>query len=254
MKNKNIIITGASQGLGYDLAKDFSKNGAKLFLIARSKKNLNILKNNCNYKDRHKIFSYDLNDLNNIKYVVNEAKNFFKNKIDAVVHVAGGGLGLKNILLNNSDLLKVINLNILSSIEFNRLILPIMNKKKGGNIVHIGSIASSEAVGSLSYNIAKSILHAYVRTIGNEFAKKKIIITGVALGGFISKNNAMHRLKNNNPIAYKKFINTRLPRKIIGNTNEIIPLIKFLCSKNAGMMCGCVVPADAGEGKSYNIY
>jgi short-subunit dehydrogenase len=254
MKNKNIIITGASQGLGYDLAKNFAKNGAKLFLIARSEKNLKIIKNNCNHRNRHKIFSYDLNNISNIKHVVNEANIFFKNKIDAVVHVAGGGLGLKNILINNSDLLKVINLNILSSIEFNRLILPIMNKKKKGNIVHIGSIASSEAGGSLSYNLSKSILHAYVRTVGNEFAKKNIIITGVALGGFMSKNNAMHRLKINNPKAYKKFINTRLPRKIIGKTSEIIPLVEFLCSKNAGMMCGCVVPADAGEGKSYNIY
>ena len=136
MKNKNIIITGASQGLGYELAKTFSKNGAKLFLTSRNLKNLENLKDSCNLKSKHKIFQHDLSDLNRISLITNEAKTFFKNKIDAIVHVAGGGLGMREIDINHADLLKVMNLNILSAIEFNRQIFPIMKKRKKGNIVH----------------------------------------------------------------------------------------------------------------------
>ena len=69
----------------------------------------------------------------------------------------------------------------------------------------------------------------------------------------ITKDNAMDRLKIKNNKAYKKFIKERLPRKKMGNTNEIIPLVKFLCSENSGMMSGCLVPIDGGESKSYNF-
>ena len=138
-------------------------------------------------------------------------------------------------------------------IELNRLIIPSMAKRKNGKIIHVGSIASNEAVGSLGYNIAKASLNAYVKTLGRDLASKNIVVTGIAPGGFITKDNAMDRLKIKNNKAYKKFIKERLPRKKMGNTNEIIPLVKFLCSENSGMMSGCLVPIDGGESKSYNF-
>ena len=52
---------------------------------------------------------------------------------------------------------------------------------------------------------------------------------------------------------YKKFIKTRLPRGLMGNVNEVLPMLLFLCSKHSSMMGGCLVPMDAGEGKAYQI-
>ena len=52
---------------------------------------------------------------------------------------------------------------------------------------------------------------------------------------------------------YNKFIKERLPRKKMGNVNEILPMLLFLCSKYSSMMGGCMVPIDAGEGKNYLI-
>ena len=52
---------------------------------------------------------------------------------------------------------------------------------------------------------------------------------------------------------YKKFIKTRLPRNEMGNVNEILPILLFLCSKHSSMMGGCLVPIDAGEGKAYQV-
>jgi short-subunit dehydrogenase len=62
--------------------------------------------------------------------IYKEVKKFFKNKIHIIIHCAGGGLGLKETDINSSDLLKLLNLNILSSIELNRLLIPSMKKKK----------------------------------------------------------------------------------------------------------------------------
>ena len=124
-------------------------------------------------------------------------------------------------------------------------------KNKSLKLIHVGSISSYEATGSVGYNTAKSALTAYVRSLGRELYDQNIIVTGILPGGFIAPGNAIERFKNRNIKEYNKFIKTRLPRKFMGHVNEILPMLLFLCSKHASMMGGCLVPIDAGEGKSY---
>ena len=59
--------------------------------------------------------------------------------------------------------------------------------------------------------------------------------------------------KKKNIKGYRKFIKTRLPREKMGEVEEILPMLLFLCSKHASMMGGCLVPIDAGESKAYQI-
>ena len=89
--------------------------------------------------------------------------------------------------------------------------------------------------------------------MGRELYKENVIITGILPGGFIAPGNAMERLKSKNIKEYKRFIKNRLPRKLMGHFNEILPILLFLCSKHSSMMGGCLVPIDAGEGKVYQI-
>ena len=128
-----------------------------------------------------------------------------------------------------------------------------MKGKRSGNLVHVGSIASSEGVGSVGYNTVKAGLAAYVRTLGRELAPHNIVATGILPGGFTAPSNAMERLKAKNPEAYEQFISERLPRGYMGEAKEIIPLLILLCSEDASMMAGCLVPIDAGEGRAYNL-
>ena len=67
----------------------------------------------------------------------------------------------------------------------------------------------------------------------------------------MAPDNSMERLRKNNPEAYKKFIQERLPRKKMGTAEEIVPLVLWLCSPSASMMAACCVPIDGGEGLSY---
>tara|TARA_B100000795_G_C22767674_1_gene426432 strand:- start:671 stop:1414 length:744 start_codon:yes stop_codon:yes gene_type:complete len=245
---KKIIIIGASKGLGQAAAIWFSKLDYKIALLSRSHLNLEKVRKKCKNSKLHISLEINLLDISTIKKSINRAIKFL-NGVDVVLHAAGGGLGLKENLISANDFLKLLNLNILSAVEINRLIIPKMKK---GNIIHVGSIASYESVGSVGYNSAKATITAYVKTLGRELSKKNIIMTGILPGGFIAPENAMHRLKKNNKKAFNDFIKNRLPRKKMGNTNEIMPIIEFLASKNAGMMSGCLIPMDGGEGKSYN--
>jgi len=87
--------------------------------------------------------------------------------------------------------------------------------------------------------------------LGRELYKDKVVVTGILPGGFIAPGNAMERLRKKNIKAYKKFIKTRLPRGLMSNADEVLPMLLLLCSKHSSMMGGCLVPIDAGEGKAY---
>ncbi len=250
--NKRIIVTGASKGLGAEICKALAFRGAKIAMFSRSKIKMNELKKFMKNSSNHISIKVDLLKLNSISLAVKKAKKFLK-EIDIIIHVAGGGYGLKDSLIKISDLKTLFQINLGAAVEINKLVVEDKKKNKSLKLIHVGSIASNEAVGSVGYNVVKSALAAYVRSLGKELYNKKVLVTGILPGGFIAKGNAMERLKKRNIIAYKKFIQSRLPRGVMGKADEIIPMLLFLCSKHSEMMGGCLIPMDAGEGRSYQI-
>ena len=247
---KRIIVTGASRGLGSIVCEALAKRGAKIAMLSRSKKEMDNLKNRLKNPSSHISIKVDLLRNNAIKLAIKKAKKFLK-QIDIVLHVAGGGLGLKEKLIKNEDLKMLLQINLGAAAEINRLVVGGKTKSQFLKLVHIGSIASNEAVASVGYNVSKSALATYVRSLGRELYKNKVIVTGILPGGFIAPGNAMDRLRKKNIKDYKKFIKTRLPRGLMGAADEILPMLLFLCSKHSSMMGGCLVPIDAGEGKAY---
>jgi 3-oxoacyl-[acyl-carrier protein] reductase len=248
---KKILITGASRGLGAVLAREFGKERVSIAILSRSLSGLNEVKSQI-FNARCEVFAADLVNVGKLADLI-ESVIIKMGGIDVVIHAAGGGLGFKDDLINSEQLDTLIKLNFSSVVEINRIIIPHMKNNNGGNLVHVGSIASTEAVGSVGYNSAKAALAAYVRSIGRQLYSHNIIATGILPGGFISEGNAMWRLKERNLQAYEAFIAERLPRKKMGDALEIVPLVKFLCSSAASMMGGCMVPIDAGEGRSYAL-
>ena len=252
-ENKHILVTGASRGLGSVCAKALSEAGSKLVLMARSEDKLNNVRNSCFKPENHLVIPADLTERDQLHSGIDAALSFLKH-IDVVLHVAGAGLGLRDSLLSAEDLHRLFALNVGIAAEINRLVVPDMITRGCGNLVHVCSIASTEATGSVGYNTVKASLAAYVRTLGREISGSGVVVTGILPGGFYAPENAMARLKKSKPEVYKHFIEERLPRKIMGKAEELVPMILLLCSDAASMMGGCLVPIDAGEGKAYVVH
>jgi len=250
LQGKTILITGASRGLGSVCARAFAKQGAKLVLMARSKEMLEEVRTSCSRAADHLAVAVDLTDGLALEKGVQEAMAFL-GRIDAVLHVAGGGLGLREPLIGSDDLLKLFSLNVAVAAGINRLVAPSMIERGGGNLGHVASVAATEAVASVGYNTAKAALAAYVRSLGNHLVAHGIVVTGILPGGFNAPGNSWQRLKVNKPEVVDRFIAERLPRGRLADAEELVPLIAFLCSDAASMMGGCLVPIDAGEGKTY---
>ncbi len=250
LKNKRVLITGASRGLGQICAEAFAKEGAKLLLAARSRDCLEKVKKSLKNSSHHQIYSGDLTHPDVIGKLIDATRKF--GEIDIILHVMGGGLGMRDPLLKWEEFNILFQTNLASAAEINRFIIPSMIKRKTGNAVHVGSLAGAEAVGSVGYNAVKAGLAAYVRSLGRELADTGVIVAGILPGGFWAPDNAWVRFRKRNPALLKKIIAERQPRKRLANAEEIIPMMLFLASRQATMMTGCCVPIDGGEGSTYS--
>ena len=251
LQGRRILITGASRGLGSVCAKAFAADGARLALMARSAEALEAVRLSCERPAEHVAIGVDLTDDTHLEGKLDEAMGFL-GEIDAVLHVAGGGLGLREPLICSADLFRLFSLNVAAAAEINRLVVPSMTERGRGNLVHVGSIASTDAVASVGYNTAKAALAAYVRSLGNHLASSGIVVTGILPGGFTAPGNSWERLRASEPDVVERFVAERLPRGRLAEADELVPLIAFLCSDAASMMGGCLVPIDAGEGITYS--
>ena len=221
--NRKILITGANRGLGLVACESFAKDGWEVFPFTR--KELDFLKL--------------------------DGWNAVLPQVDVVLHCAGGGLGLRGPYLTAQAMYELFMLNLGGALEINRIAVPWMQTAGYGRVIHVCSIASGEAVGSVGYNTIKAALGAYVRSLGRELAPYGVVVTGISPGAFQTPDNAMARLQTTNAGAYEDFLRNRLPRGYMGKAEELIPLLKYLASPEASMMGGCVVPIDAGEGHYY---
>ena len=246
---KRVLITGASKGLGKSCAEAFAMIGAKILITGRSEnlleENKKLLKN----PRDHVVCAVDLTKIEGIKCLTRTAKRF--GNVDVILHIMGGGLGKRDPLINRDDFDLLYKTNIGAAAEINRELIPMMIQRKTGNVVHVGSTASTQAIGSVGYNTVKAGLLAYIRSLGRELADTDVIVTGILPGAFIAPNNSWERLQKEKPEVVKRFIKEKEPRKKLGCYEEILPVLMFLSSRKATMMTGCCVPIDGGESITY---
>lgn len=179
-----VIITGASSGIGLELAKVFAKNQHDLILVARSKEKLmeiaEILSEK--YKVQTTVFSKDLTDLESIKEVYNELKS--QNiDIDFLINNAGfGDFGLF-YETNWQNEKKMIDLNITALTYFTKLFLKDMVSKNSGKIMNLASTASFQPGPLMAvYYATKAYVLHFSEAVANEIKNTDVTITALCPG------------------------------------------------------------------------
>jgi NAD(P)-dependent dehydrogenase (short-subunit alcohol dehydrogenase family) len=244
-KNKKVLITGGTKGLGLICVKNFLNKKAKVFAVGRDEKYIKKISNK-----NLKFFKSNLLDQLEKKKFFNDIKKI--NNIDIIIHCMGGGLGLKENLIKLEDFTKLFYVNLGIASEINLKIFNKLNRKQS-YILHIGSTASSEAIGSVGYNSIKAAIVAYVKTLASRLLKKNVFVSSILPGAFIAPGNAFERLKKKNLKIFNNFKDNRLPRKKIAKAEEFLPIINLLCSKDGEMLAGSSITVDACETKSYKF-
>jgi len=251
-KDKRVLITGASKGLGWVTAKGYAERGARVLAAGRDEERLDELIASLPEPGNHSRFAGDLSEAKAVGKLAAAAQGFFTAP-DIIVHAMGGGYGFHDPLLSWEKFELLNRVNFLAGAELNRLLVPEMEKAGAAYIIHVGSTASTQAIGSVAYNTIKAGLAAYVRSIGNALASGNVIVTGILPGGFYAPGNAWRRMDENAPEVVEKFIEEKLPRGRLADAEEILPLLFLLSGPGASMLAGTCVAIDAGESVAYAV-
>lgn len=252
MTETTYLVTGGSKGLGLEFALSKLQRGHDVLLPMRSESASGWNKEyGAEYPKAH-IIECDF-----AAFQFGENLNQYLSDAglmpSRVLHAAGGGLGHKDPLLGVEEFRELVEANLLGPVSINRVVIPLMQEVGFGRIVHVGSTATTHAVGSVGYNASKAALGAYVRTLGKEFVRSNVSVSGVNPGAFEATNNSMARLKARNPEAHESFIKNRLPLGKMMRADDLFPLIDLLHSPSGLVFSGSMVAIDAGESFAYDF-
>ena len=242
-KNKKILITGASQGLGKILINKYLKCDARVISVSRkNEKSLNH-KNFVNIK-------LNLNKKNSEQNLIKKLKKL-KLLPDIIINNIGGDLNIKNPLIDYNNFEKVLRLNFGISINLINKLVPNMKKNNWGRICFVSSISGYENHGTPAYCSSKAAINAYIRSIGRLLIKDNIIVTGVSPGAFEYDGGYWDRIKKNNKKHYKSFMN-RVSRKKIAKVDEIASIVMFMTSEYTSNCAGTNFLVDGGQGRFFH--
>lgn len=243
LKGKIALVTGATQGLGYTLARGLSRQGAMVIISARNVEKLDSA-----------LARFTQEGINAKGYLFDVTK---QPEIDETIKRINSEFGKIDILVNNAGIQyrapmeefpgemwdAVINTNLSSIYRVSKAVVPGMIRQKAGKIINICSLMSEVARNSISaYTAAKGGVKTLTRSMATEWAKHNIQINGIGPGYFETEmTDALVK-----DTQFSDWLCKRTPAGRWGNPEELVGLLVFLASDASSFVNGQVIYVDGG--------
>ena len=242
LKNKTAIVTGASKGIGKNIAINLSKHNVNLCLLSRSIDKLNTVK-----KEIQKIsdvevscFEIDVKDIKKVELCIKKIIET-NNKIDILVNNAG--ITKDNLILRmkKEDWDEVIDINLTGYFNMCKSVTKYMIKQKYGRIINISSIIGLKGnLGQANYSASKAGIIGLSNSLSKELGSRNITVNTIA-PGFIKTNMT----DNLDEKSKKDFLN-KISLKKFGKTEDVANLVCFLASDLSSYITGQTINIDGG--------
>ena len=250
IQNKNTVITGASEGIGFAIAEKFVKNGANVILISRNQDKLDeAAKVLSKYGTVVHTIAKDLSNIESIKELVFSINNIWST-IDVLVNNAGIALfdPMEDVKLNTLDLM--INLNVKAPFLLTQGLLPSIKKSKG-NIINISSYFSDRMISgrpSTVYSLTKGAINSLTKSLANEIGNTGVRVNAIAPGSVNTSllKKTVNQMTDLDKEKFEKTVSQIYPLGRIGQPDEIADLAMFLASENSQWMTGSIINLDGG--------
>jgi 3-oxoacyl-[acyl-carrier protein] reductase len=245
LKNKAVLITGASSGIGAALARAFGAQGAKLALHYNSHEDAaRALAAEVGKAGSEPVLVRgDLSKRGEARRVVEEAAQKLGG-LDILINNAGG-LGERRPIADVDDALFdfVYDLNVRSVIAATQAALPHFEARGGGNVINVGSIAGIDGggAGASVYSSAKAAVHNVTRHLARDLAKRKIRVNTVAPGAIATPFHAR------TPPERLEAMRNAAPLGRIGEAEDCVGAFLFLASNElSGYITGTIIHVNGG--------
>ena len=223
-KDKTVIITGGSEGVGAATARLFAEAGANLMLVARDKKNLEAAAEGLRDKTRVEIFAMDVSDADACVDVFKKAKFEF-GRVDILVNNAGYHARGALEAVEPAELAKMVDVNLRAPIVLSRIALPFLREAVEGAIINLGSLAGRVVYpGGATYAATKAGLRSFTLSLADELRGSRIKV-GLITPGPISTAFIMAEMDQVSDITFSQPMST---------AEEVAQAVLDLCGNNIG--------------------
>ena len=245
LNNQVAVITGASSGLGMQMARGFAKQGANLVILARRVERLEELKNELEGQGVKVLaVKCDVTNTEDINEAAKQAEEVF-GKVDILVNCAGSSKDKGVLEMNDEEWDFTIATDETSVFKMTRAFGNIMKKNNYGRVINIasmyGMVGNSE-IPTIAYHTSKGAVVNFTRAAAAELAPHGITVNCICPGYFYTELTT----EVLDTDYFKEFANTHVPMKRYGNSGELNAGAIFLASDEASYVTGVILPIDGG--------
>ena len=238
LEKKNIIVTGASGGIGNAIIKKLSESGANILASGTRIEKLEELKNNF---ESIKILKFDISQNEKIEEFIENATIELGGSLDGLVNNAGITQDNLAIRMSLEEWQKVININLTSTFLMSKFAIKKMLKNKSGKIINITSVVGHTGnLGQANYTASKAGIVAMSKSLAAEYAKKNININCIS-PGFI-KTAMTDKIDDK----FKEVIISKIPSARLGEPDDIANAVLFLSSEQSSYINGETLHVNGG--------
>jgi 3-oxoacyl-[acyl-carrier protein] reductase len=238
LEKKNIIVTGASGGIGNAIIKKLSESGANILASGTRIEKLEQLKNNF---ESIKILKFDISQNEKIEEFIENATIELGGSLDGLVNNAGITQDNLAIRMSLEEWQKVININLTSTFLMSKFAIKKMLKNKSGKIINITSVVGHTGnLGQANYTASKAGIVAMSKSLAAEYAKKNININCIS-PGFI-KTAMTDKIDDK----FKEVIISKIPSARLGEPDDIANAVLFLSSDQSNYINGETLHVNGG--------
>ena len=238
LENKNIIVTGASGGIGNSIIKKLNETGANILASGTRIEKLEELKKKY---EKIKIVKFDISQSEKIEEFIDNATNELGGSLDGIINNAGITEDNLAIRMSLEEWQKVININLTSTFLLSKFAIKKMLKNKSGKIVNITSVVGHTGnLGQANYTASKAGIVAMSKSLAIEYAKKNININCIS-PGFI-KTAMTDKIDEK----FKEVIISKIPSARLGEPDDIANAVLFLSSDQSNYINGETIHVNGG--------
>ena len=238
LKKNNIIVTGATGGIGNSIIKKLYDAGANILATGTKDEKLQELKKKF---QNIQTLKFDISQINNLENFVENATKQFEGKLDCLVNNAGVTQDNLAIRMSIEEWKKVIDINLTSTFLISKFAIKKMLKNKKGKIINITSVVGHTGnLGQTNYTASKAGIVAMSKSLALEYAKKNININCIS-PGFI-KTAMTDKIDEK----FKEVIISKIPSARLGEPEDVANAVIFLASSHSDYINGETLHVNGG--------